>query len=235
MGVIKIDIDSDAVVKFTGKLERIHRSALPNVIRTTLNSAAFDVKKNTMPDETKRTFVNRNKTFFSANSRVQMAKGFDIKTMHSTVGFINGESNQAIRDLESQERGGSIGGRSFVPLKGARESGDYNKKVENKYRTTKFKNVVRASREKGNKGQRIIKAAFKAGRGGNIISQNGIVFRVVGLKKKGEKIKLKAIYSFRKGRTPKIKATHFMQKSSTKSSQKIDQFYIKEAKKRLVK
>lgn len=229
------NINTDAAVVMTNKLEKLHRSALPVAIRRTLDGAAFDVKKRTLLSTTEKTFEQRKKTFFKAKSRVFKAKGFNVKTMKSTIGFIDGDE-QAVDDLEKQEKGGKIGGRSFVPLKSARKGGTNKGLVENKYRTTKFKNIVRAGKQKGgSRGARFIKAAMKAGKGGNVIGQNGILFRITKMNKSKKKLKFKsvAIYDFKKGRSPQIKATHFMERSATKSQKMIPRIYQVEGMKQI--
>jgi hypothetical protein len=231
----QFNINTDAAVVMTNKLEKLHRSALPVAIRRTLDNAAFDVKTRTLLGVTTKTFVNRKKNFFKAKSRVVKAKGFNVSSMKSTVGFIDGDE-QAVDDLEKQERGGSIKGRSFVPLNTARKGGTNKGEVENKYRTTKFKNVIRAGKQKGgSRGARFIKAAMKAGKGGNVIGQNGILFRVTKMNKSAKKFKFKAraIYDFKKGRSPRIKATHFMQRSQNKSAKMIPRFFNIEGKKQI--
>lgn len=42
---IKFNVNTEELKAFTKKLETLPRSALPNAIRSTLNGAAFDVKK----------------------------------------------------------------------------------------------------------------------------------------------------------------------------------------------
>ena len=232
----KFNINVDAAVVMTNKLEKLHRSALPVAVRRSLDSAAFDVKQRTLLSTTKTIFTERRKNFFKATSRVKKAKGFNIKTMHSTVGFVGAEKNQAVDDLEKQERGGSIGGRSFVPLRSARKGDSDKGVVETKYRTTKFKNVIRAGKQKGgSKGVRFIKAAMKAGKGGNVIGQNGILFRITKMNKSAKKFKFKskAIYDFKKGRKPRVKATHFMKKSTLKTSKMIPKFFNIEGRKQI--
>ena len=80
---MKLNIKSDAIVKHVNTLEKMHKSALPLVIRQTLNSAAFDVKKVTMPKEASANFDKRNPNFFKANSKVDQAKGFNISSIRS--------------------------------------------------------------------------------------------------------------------------------------------------------
>src|SRR5580765_6106331 len=122
-----LNVNADAVVRYAVRLERMSRTTLPNVVRQTLNSAAFDVKKTTMPAQADRTFVKRKPTFFKATSKVNMAQGADINSMQSEVGFAG--TSQAVEDLEKQEKGGNIGGRTFIPLAKARTSGSWNKNV----------------------------------------------------------------------------------------------------------
>ena len=43
-----LNVNTDAVVALTNKLEKLHRSAFPVAVRSTLNSAAFDMKKDTI-------------------------------------------------------------------------------------------------------------------------------------------------------------------------------------------
>src|SRR5687767_16018423 len=94
--LMELNINSDAVVKHTNTLEKMHRSAMPLAIRNTLNSVAFDVKKNTMPASAEREFVTRAPNFFKANSRVEMARGWNVDSMQSVVGFI--PKDQAVED-----------------------------------------------------------------------------------------------------------------------------------------
>ena len=58
---MQLNINSDAVVKFTNTLEKLHKSGLPVAIRESLNNAAFDVKKRTMPKAAGDTFKERSK------------------------------------------------------------------------------------------------------------------------------------------------------------------------------
>ncbi|KKN42121.1 hypothetical protein LCGC14_0716250, partial [marine sediment metagenome] len=73
-----LNVNTDEVVRYSNKLEKLHRSAFPIAIRGTLNNAAFDVKQKTMPVSAEKEFVNRQPNFFKANSKVNMAKGFNV-------------------------------------------------------------------------------------------------------------------------------------------------------------
>lgn len=139
---MKLNINTNAVVSFTNKLEKMHKSALPSAIRNTLNDVAFDVKLKTMPKEAKKHFKKRQPNFFRANSKVEKAQGFDMKTMKSTVGFyennLGGKSNFAVQDLEQQENGGTIKKKSFIAMKGARKNNSKNKTVAPEFQMDKI-------------------------------------------------------------------------------------------------
>lgn len=235
-----LNINSDAAVKFTNTLEKLHKSALPNAIRSTLNSAAFDVKQNTMPAKAKSEFVNRSPNFFKANSRVEMAKGWDVSQMKSIVGFtengLQGGNNYAVKDLEQQEYGGTIKSKSFIPTDEARSSGSNAKPVRPVNRLSNVKNVVKAGK-KGAKKSDFVKSAIHAGVGGHVIGNfiKKKLFRIDSIKKSRGAIKIRktAIYSFEEGRSVQVKATGFMRSASIQSANKMEMFYAIEAGKQV--
>lgn len=177
-----LNVNMNAVVQHTKTLEQISRSALPVAVRTALNSAAFDVKKNTMPTAAAATFEKRQPNFFKANSKVDMAKGFEIKSMRAIVGFVSlSGTNHAVDDLQQQEHGGNIGGRSFIPMNQARVANSPSKLVRKNLRMQILNNMqfidahkvrvqVLNDNQNGrfrmvrgrNKKQQYIRAAFKA-------------------------------------------------------------------------
>lgn len=237
---MRLNINTDEVVKFTNKLEQMHRKHLPLSVRNTLNSAAFDVKQKTMPESANKSFVNRNKNFFKATSRVEMAKGFDVHSMSAKVGFVGGERNQAVRDLEQQEKGGKIEGRSFIPTDAARTGQSPVKMVAKRNRLNNINRIIdaRKGRIQGNTpGQRFNKAVAKAGSGGLVLApykNEMYLWRVNSDKKTSDgKWKLTLLYTYKKGRSVKVDNTNFMRRATDKSSAKINQFFIREAKKQL--
>jgi hypothetical protein len=233
-----LNINTDALVIYTNKLERLGQSSLPTAIRGALNKAAFNVKQVTMLKTASDSFVNRQPNFFKANSRVEMAKGNDIRLMQATVGFVEnklrGGNNFSVQDLEEQESGGKITNRSFIPVNNARSGGSYSNLVKPSLRLSKIKNVVNSNTMSGrNPRQKFLKAAAKAGVGGFIIGneQTKILYRVKSLKH--GKIKLEALYDYVEKRSITVKATHFMEKASVISGSQIEDFYISEAKRQI--
>lgn len=234
---MQLNVNTDAVVAFTNKLEKLHRSAFPVAVRSALNAAAFDMKKNEILKSADDTFTVRKSNFFKANSRVEMATGFDVDNMKSAVGFTG--KDQAIDDLEQQESGGKIKSRSFIPMKPARTENSNKKLVRPNARLKNIK-IVDASKASGaNDKQKFVKSVFHAGVGGVVLSEfNGrsFLWKVNSLKRtKDGSFKLTPLYSFEKGRQVSVKATHFMAKATKKTTPKIEKFYIDAAEKQFKK
>lgn len=228
---MRLNINSDAVVTHTNTLEKLHRSALPNAIRSTLNSVAFDVKQNTMPTSASREFVQRAPNFFKANSRVEMAKGWDVDRMKSIVGFI--PKSQAVEDLEQQEYGGTIEARAFIPMDPARAGGPASK-IRPSNRLTKIGKVVNANTMAGNTPQaKFFAAARKAGKGGFVIDSlpKKTLWKIESMQ--GRVIKKRALFSYEKGRDVRVDATGFMRSASKESANKIEKIFMREALKQV--
>ena len=239
-------IESKSVDELAGKLQQISRSSFPVAIRQTLNSAAFDVKKTTMPKESEKAFENRSKNFFKANSKVIQANGFNVNTMQSEVGFYenklkNQSTNYAVKDLEQQENGGKIDGRSFVALKQIRNSSGLvkgnqrmesirEKPITRMSQTGRAGNKTSSKRITLSKSQSFVKAAMRAIKetDGLIMSKKNsdgeqIVSRVISVSQslgKNRKLKIKTLrmYTVKKNRKVNPKATHFMRHSAEKSA-----------------
>lgn len=238
---MKFNINTDAVVRFTNALEKMHRSALPTAIRGTLNKAVYDVKTNTMPKKTDDVFAKRQPNFFKANSRFENATGFNVNQMKAQIGFIEGGlkggNNYSVKDLEEQEYGGSIDKRSFIPLPAARIGNNKNKNVRLSARLSKIKKIIDVKNSTvKNKKSRFVEAVVFAGKGGFVLSGKTL-WRIDSLKKiNGKSIyKKTALYSFRKGRSVNVNQTHFMRDSSLESAKKMDDFFIAEAKRQIQK
>lgn len=245
---MELNINSEAVVAFTNKLEKMHRSALPLAIRGALNAAAFDVKTRTMPKEAK-VFVQRNPTFFKSTSKVDMANGFNVNTMQSVVGFLPQtgakESGGATKDLEQQEYSGEIGNRSFIALKGARAGNSFNRRVKNKMRLAVIKSKIvdaKKSKARTNSGKFFSSAQY-VGVGGFVLSNwrnkqgNRLLMSIDSIKRDGgnSKVKYTPVYSVKGNRSVKVKSTKFMRKASTESANKIELYFIEQAERQIAK
>lgn len=248
---MQLNINTDATVVMTNNLEKLHRSAFPNAVRETLNRAALDVKKDTLLKSADKNFIKREPNFFKANSRVEFARGYNVNSMAATVGMVEknlkGEHNNSVKDLEQQEEGGNIGGRSFLPLYKARVGNNPNKKVKANLRISDIRKswnsrVVDVRKQNAkNKKEAFVKAAIKAGAGGFVFSDtyfgSRILFRIdsVFSSLKGRKtiIRKTGIYSAVKGFKAKVKNTHFMKNAALESGSKIERFYNEEGQKQV--
>lgn len=231
-----LNINAHEVVLHTQRLEKLHRSALPLAVRDTLNGLAFKTKTETMPREAQRAFIQRTRNFFKYNSRVKRATGWNINEMRAVFGFINGDKWQAVKDLETQEHGGRIGGRSFIPLKGARTGKKHNRLVSRKFRLGKISNAVSVNDVRGKSyKQRVVKAAVEATEGGYVITENTL-YKVKRLKRKGRntQLKLMPLYSYKSNRSANIrKPKKFMQKANKETMKDLEKLYIYYANKQI--
>jgi hypothetical protein len=240
---MRLNINCDAVVKFTARLERMAKSDLPVAVRSALNDAAYDVKTNTMPKSAEKTFEKRQPNFFKANSRFEKAEGFKISQMKSTVGFksdnLKGSNNFAVKDLEQQEKGGKIGGKAFIPMNPARVGQNKAKAVRSMNRTTAVRNIVDSNRVSGANGrQSFIRAAFKAGKGGHVLGNRTpkILWRVNSLNRTADgRLKMTPLYSYKENRGVSVKRTSFMESASKITGAKMEGFFEAQAKKRIFK
>lgn len=238
MANVYLNIDSSAIVKHVNRLEKMRKYALPNAIRGTLTKAARHVKQNTLPVSAKKHFITRNNTFFKANSRFEKATGSDVKSMKAIVGFTPNNIKHnvfSVPELEEQEYSGKIPKRTLIPYRWARKGNTNAGQVLTRYRIKTVRNkLVDSTKGKGPKAGRFIRAAFKAGRGGFVLGNYNkpSVYAITGLRKeKGRPIVTKIpIYSFRQGRSARIKtATGFMREATNNSARNLDKFFIEES------
>jgi hypothetical protein len=228
---MRFDVDSDGLVIYTNKLEKLHRAAFPNAVRNTLNDLAFETKLKNLIPTTEKEFNIREKTFFKANSSVEKAKGFEMRSMESVVGMRSnkpkGANDYAVKDLEKQEYGGTITNKAFIASYGARigKKGRVRPNMRlnalgtiNEQKNVKNRRVSFAIAVKENEG-----GFFKGG-----VKDKDSVFSV-------NNGKTKLVHSYEKGRNTKVKPTKFMEQSSLKSMRNLDVIYIRNAKKQIEK
>ena len=203
---------------------------MPVAIRLTLNRTAKDMKQRSLLAVTRDKFTIRQKNFFKAFSRIQFAKGFNINRMNSVVGILTA-GNNAAEDLEKQEVGGKIGGRTFVPTVKARVSKKFTKPLARKKTLKNFKQIPRV--QFGDK-KGFLKAMSSVGKGGAVI-YGSMVLLIKGRRKRGGRtfFNTEKIYSFKKGRSVRVKPTRFMRTAALISSNRMEIFYKLEAEKQI--
>lgn len=234
-------IDTSQVQQFTNKLRELHRSHFPIAIRQTLNDAAFDVLKTTLPDRFKNEFTIRNRSFLRSHSGVQKAEGWEINGMKSKVG-ITPNGSESAENLSKQEYGGSER-RPFIYMDQARISKSKLKLVR-RQNYFQGKRLIHGTpnRKRSIKSQQVADAymAIKLGalvlknsKSGQVLMQVDSISQHV--KSRRITIKEHPIASYQRGRNINIKPLHFLQRASETSARKMPHFFIKNAKRRIEK
>jgi len=228
-----VSIDDSEFKAYTEKMRKMHKSVLPVVVRQTLNDAAFDMKTTSSPKAFEGHFTIRNKTFFSTHKKVIKCKNtFNISEMQSQFGIIKGKSTAGDR-LEKQETGGTLA-RTNIPLDAARTGGNSSKPVAKRFY---MKNIKPQKGQNMYKSQELIKAAFKAGRGG-VVKFDNIIFDVRRVSKPSRDkvfMKLQPLYSSKDGRYVNIKPRPFMEQAANETMTRMPAYYEINAIKKIEK
>ena len=131
---VKIDISASKGLK--KKLGKISKTTFPKVVKETLTKGAYINKTEELPKSGKQKFTTREPTFLKANTKYEKASGTTVSTMQSkTYAFQKpspkaGKTAKEISNLDEQESGGKTKVGKFVPLKAARVSGSYKKRIK---------------------------------------------------------------------------------------------------------
>ena len=249
---MQFNVNTDAVQKQRQLLEKYSKNAFPRAVKSTLNSAALDVKQNTMLKQSKSTFKQREPNFFKSQSKVNFAKGSNVNSMQSEVGFVphasRPGSKAAIADLKEQEHGGNIK-RPLLGTEQIRVGKNINRKVRkdlslnklqsegivtksgtiNRSKVASAQNVKKARSKKA----KFVRAAFAVVNTGGYMMSGNTLFKVnrISSNRKSKDVKLDAtpLYNEKKGRAVRIKPTHFMEKASVTTHSKMENFFNRHA------
>lgn len=200
----------DGAIQLTAKLEKLHRSAFPSAVRNTLNDAAFNTKK-LIPKVANQKFTTRSKTLFKVMTGANRASGFNVNTMHSSVGILSNLSNRSelAEGLSKQETGGTVDGRKLIPHRMGRVSSSHQKRLRSKYRFRKIK--ITTNKRKGDSNIILIKKGNK-----------GTVFE---RKKLKSRVKLTPIFHYRSNNKSTVKRTPFIEPSAKLIARKMPDYY----------
>ena len=237
MGKTTINFGRDELVSFTTRLEKMGKYDLPIVVRQTLNNAAVNAKKYSIPEEFSKKFTQRNKSFIKSRTRFKLEKGSNISKMRSFAGIAN-LSDQATQDLAIQETGGIIEGRTLIPMDTARVGKSEKKQVRKSFR---LRNINAYQRVKSGDQSGLMKAANVVGLGGYLIYGNTLfqirkIVRVGSGAKKGNTfVKMIPLYSFKSGRSVRIQKKPFVRVAAVKEGKKLSSYFAQNAKRRLRK
>ena len=230
MANFRFNVNTDAAIILTAKLERMHKSAMPSAIRSTLNDAAFAMKQKEILDSAKSNMNVRNPSFFKRFTGVKRANGFNVGSMYSEVGFQDRGQNSARKainkGMESNEFGGqdNDGGMYIGKTRTAKGLVKRNARFD-KAKVLKSKsksNVARMYASAKSKKQVFINTSK-----GRFLVQVKKFER--GASGSGPDIKLDFLMRHRKQYVAKAKATHFNKEAALKTQKQMDNFYKKNA------
>jgi hypothetical protein len=240
-----IDINSDAFVTFTNKLEKLGRADLPVAIRGTLNQMAFDMKgvggsRGEISKRAEQDFdYKRNNNLFKFMTGVDKARGLDIGGMKSEAGIVDRAGKGDLAEgLADQQRGGDTK-QGATPLEGSRIGGNIPKKVRAASHLRKLNSLDLRRKKKGaftagaikaKKANRTILVATKGG--------NSMIARIRGINKArgGVKIRLNWLYRINSGGTVKLKEKRpFVDNAARQVMKNGSKEFIKQAKRRIEK
>jgi len=234
-----LNVNTDACVVLTNKLEKLNRSAFPVAVRQALNSVAFDVKNNTLQLSAEKNFIRRSPNFFKTFSKVNKATGFNLNSMKAEVGMSdNGKQSArtAVNNMLKQEEGGVI--KEGADYLAASRGNNNKKRVTKGNYFNKSNNLSGKFRQGGTSKSRFIAAAFASAKQKKKMSfetsRGRFLVQVTSIRKnkKGAiKIRSRLLIKDRSGKPVQITATHFSREAANMSSLKIERFYQIEAQK----
>lgn len=234
-----LNVNTNANIALTAKLERMNKSAFPSAVRSTLNDGAFEMKQRNILESAKSNMTVRNTSFFRKFTGVKRATGFDVGSMYSEVGFKNTDSDKkkgekAIIGMEHNEIGGSDNTGAMY-LGKSRTGNSLKRLVKKKSRFDKSKIAKGTSSKMRTKKLNTIGNAFaslKENAPTFIETKNGrmlVQVRKISSDSGHTKLKIKMDFLMRsrKKNVAKSKATHFVKEGAIKTSKQIDVFYKK--------
>lgn len=238
MANFRFNVNTDAVIHLTAKLERLNKSAFPAAVRATLSDGAFEMKKTNILESAKRNMTVRNKTVFKKFTGVERAKfNRNVEAMSATVGFIpkDGVKGSKVPDgMEANEVGGTDKyGLMYLPK--TRTSNSSTRLVRRKSRYNKsniIKGRVRTKKSVSNTMNML--SSFDEKKPTFVTTKKGR-FLVQVLEVKHDFVRNKPIFTLdflmrdRKKHNAKAKASHFNREAAQKTQKQMEGFYIKNA------
>ena len=217
---MEIRVDTTELGRFSRKLIQFRKSAFPSVTRLTLNSLAFDTKKNVKKLSYRQFTIRESEkqNVFNTGIVVDKAKFDRIETMKSRVGLNgSGRWGALYENVKKQETGGAIDKKSMIPLNTVRTGKSNAKKIMSRKKLSKI------DISRGNSGKYF-----------TLKSKNGkkYIAEPVG-KRKNRKLRL--LYTYKKGRKVTIKKRPFLKPSAMEASKKTVEFFKANARKTIAR
>jgi hypothetical protein len=233
--VPQLDINTDAVVELTSKLERIRKRSLPKVVGQTLNNLAFNTKRDLPQNYVKKGFEQRDKNFFKVATRFEKVKSFNVNSMQSVAGVHTGRiKSEAAENLEQQEKGGMID-RDYIPQENARISKSSKKKVQAKNRVSNVLKIPSQNRIRFGQKRKVLRRGIELSKnGGGLLVYGKFVYRV-GKSTRKNRFNAKVIHVINPKKKVKVKGRHTVQEAGIKQAKRVNDIYINNIKKEIAK
>jgi hypothetical protein len=238
---MKLNVNTKANIVLTAKLERLNKTAFPSAVRSTLNDAAFEMKKTNIPDSARKNMTVRNKTVFKKFTGVKKASGFNISSMASEVGFIPKDGvkgHKVPSGMESNEVGGSDdSGFMYMPKTRTSKSAKRLVRRNARYNKSKILKIHKGATNINSKSNsRFIVSAIESveqKKPFNFATKKGF-FLVQATSYKQDKdgkteVKLDFLMRGRNKFKATSKATHFNREAALKTAGQMEKFYKKNA------
>jgi hypothetical protein len=238
---MKLNVNTKANIVLTSKLERLNKTAFPSAVRSTLNDAAFEMKKTNIAESAKKNMTVRNKTVFKKFTGVKRATGFNIRSMEAEVGFIPKDGLKGSKvpiGMESNEVGGTDSS-GFMYMPKTRTSNRSTRLVRRnaRYNKSKVLKIGRGATNINSKSKsRFIVSAIESveqKKPFHFATKKGFFLVQATSYNQGPdgktKVKLDFLMRGRNKFKARAKATHFNREAALKTAQQIEVFYKKNA------
>jgi hypothetical protein len=236
-----MNVNSSELISMTAKLERLNKTAYPSAVKNTLNNAAFEMKKTTLLTSAKKNFNTvRSSSLYRRRGfiLVNMASGFDVNRLSSTVGFSDASDpkiRNVVEGLRKHEFGGMIDDGSRY-LKDTRSGKNYQNKVRVSNYYDKNKVVSGRSQRRGTRKSKFVARMFRSkmenkpffmnSMKGNFLVQTKRISRD---KNGNVKSRLSFLMMSRKESPVKIKKNKFVSKAGDMEARNIPTYYQQNA------
>lgn len=233
MANFQFNVNTDATIILTAKLERLNKIAFPAAVRSTLSDGAFAMKQGGILASAKKNMKVKNENFFKANTGVVKARGRNVNQMEAISGFTNkrGEkANKAVNyGMEANEFGDtdSTGMKYYHSTRGksglVKKNQYYDESKIDKDTSGNF--IRRAFRAKKNNKLMLVQT-----KKGEAIMKVRSIKKLVGKRRKRAANILTSILMMdRTQKKARAKATHFNREAALTIHKKMDEFYAKNA------
>jgi len=229
MARIGFNVNTEAVIGLTAKLERLNKSAFPSAGRSTLNDGAFKMKGKNILDSAKKNMDVKNPTFFKRYTGVKKANGFNVNSMFSEVGFTDKHAEKAQKAVNYGMEANEVGGTDDSGLK-------YYPATRGSRRMVKRLMYFDKNKVDDDQSGNTVRRAFRAKKKGKNFfintSKGRALIKVKSITKKANgriKINSQLLMMDRTVKKAKAKATHFVKEGAIITSKEMDNFYVKNA------